>query len=134
MEKYLGTASVEELNTDLSDLVLEMQFLHDIVHKMHTTSSVFENTIIFPSVDLESRYKKFKLEFQFYEDTPVVSMAYSLGNSVYALNSGLLDETFVSDDPEKILENLFRLEQIAGIMAHDQAESSEFGSDDDSFD
>jgi hypothetical protein len=67
MEKYLPVSSVDELDQDLANLVLEMTALQAMVHKMRATSTAFDNVIIFPSIDMDSRYKKVKLEIQFFE-------------------------------------------------------------------
>lgn len=139
MEKYLPVSSVEELDQDLANLVVEMAALQAMVHKMRTTSSVFDNVVIFPSLDMDSRYKKFKLEIQFFEDTPVASLQYSLGSDMYVIESGLFEigakdpafrkfldlpedvATVLSASTEKILETLFSLQQIAHNLAYDMA-------------
>lgn len=137
MEKYLPVSSVDELDQDLANLVVEMSALQAMVHKMRATSSVFDNVIIFPSIDMDSRYKKFKLEIQFFEDTPVASLQYSLGSDMYVIESGLFEigakdpafrkfldlpedvATVLSASTEKVLETLFSLQQIAHNLAYD---------------
>lgn len=139
MEKYLPVSSVDELDQDLANLVLEMTALQAMIHKMRATSTAFDNVIIFPSIDMDSRYKKVKLEIQFFEDTPVASLQYSLGSDMYVIESGLfalgaenpafrkfLDlpedtNTVLSASTEKVLETLFSLQQIAHNLAYDMA-------------
>jgi hypothetical protein len=147
------------LDQDLANLVVEMSALQAMVHKMRATSTAFDNVIIFPSIDMDSRYKKVKLEIQFFEDTPVASLQYSLGSNMYVIESGLfalgaenpaiakfLDlpevtedtvyDTVISASTEKVLEALFSLQQIAHSLAYDiaVADMENDDSDDDSTD
>lgn len=115
MQQYLTTSSIEELNSDLQTLVVELQQLHKVIAQLSLFQTKCESVVVYPSIEL-GQPTQVRLELQLHPTTPVVSVSYSNVLNGFLFKSGLLDEPKSVSGVDAAVAELHRLYDISEIV------------------